>query len=183
MRQGIEPGQLTTHSDRGPAGTSLTVAQLLSNLGVERSLSRPRTSNDNPFSEAQFKTLKYCPEFPDRFGSYEDALAFCRLFFGWYNYDHRHSGIGYLTPAIVHSGKAPAILAARNDVLAAAFAAHPERFVRGAPRPATLPKAVWINQPQTGLLQVQVTLQNEEVQAELQPNHGLPTGRNTEVLQ
>jgi putative transposase len=126
---------------------SKTVAQLLGDLGVTKSHSRPHVSNDNPFSEAQFKTLKYRPDFPPRFGSFEDGLALCRAFFDWYNLDHRHSGIGMLTPAMVHYGQADSVLAGRQSVLAAAYAAHPERFVRGAPQVRPLPDAVWINPP------------------------------------
>ncbi len=146
-RQGIVPGQLTVHADRGSSMTSKAVALLLSDLGVTKSHSRPHVSNDNPFSEAQFKTLKYRPEFPDRFGSIEDARAFCRAFFNWYNTEHRHGGIGLLTPEDVHFGRAARRLAARAEVLAAAYAAHPERFVSGVPHPAALPTKVWINPP------------------------------------
>ena len=146
-RQGIVPGQLTIHADRGSSMKSKVVALLLTDLGVTKTHSRPHVSNDNPYSEAQFKTLKYRPEFPDRFGSIEDARAFCRAFFRWYNTEHRHSGIAMLTPADVHAGRADAKLAARADVLAAAFAAHPERFVGGLPQPAVLPAEVWINRP------------------------------------
>jgi putative transposase len=146
-KQQIEPGQLTLHSDRGPSMKSHTVAQLLATLGATKSHSRPHVSNDNPFSESQFKTLKYRPEFPDRFGSQEDAHGFCQGFFDWYHHEHYHSGIGLLTPAMVHYGHAPKILAARQDVLQVAYAAHPERFVCKPPSPLTLPEAVWINPP------------------------------------
>ena len=148
-RQGIAPGQLTLHADRGSSMTSKAVALLLSDLGVTKSHSRPHVSNDNPFSEAQFKTLKYRPEFPDRFGSIEDARAFCQAFFTWYNTAHRHSGIGMLTPDDVHCGRAARRLAARAEVLAIAYAAHPERFVRGLPQPDAPPTAVWINPPKS----------------------------------
>ncbi len=127
--------------------TSHGVAQLLATLGVTKSHSRPHVSNDNPFSESQFKTMKYCPEFPRRFGGYEDALSFCRRFFRWYNDEHYHSGIGLLTPATLHHGRAPAAVDARRKVLQAAYSAHPERFVRGVPKPPPLPTAVWINPP------------------------------------
>lgn len=147
QRQGIEPGQLTLHADRGSAPASKTVAQLLADLCVERSHSRPHVSNDNPFSESQFATMKGHPEFPDRFVSYEHAHSFCRSFFPWYNTEHRHSGITYLTPEMVHTGQAPLVLAQRAKVLEAAYAAHPERFVRRAPKPPALPEAVWINPP------------------------------------
>ncbi len=146
-KQQVEPGRLVIHSDRGPAMKSQTVAQLLATLGVTKSHSRPHVSNDNPFSESQFKTMKYRPDFPDRFGSQEDAHGFCRQFFHWNNHEHYHSGIGLLTPATVHHGRAPEVLAARQQVLQAAYAAHPERFVRKPPTPPTLPNAVWINPP------------------------------------
>jgi putative transposase len=146
-KQQVDGDRLTLHSDRGSSMKSKTVAQLLGDLGVTKSHSRPHVSNDNPFSEAQFKTLKYRPDFPGRFGSFEDGLALCRAFFDWYNLDHRHSGIGMLTPAMVHYGQADSVLASRQSVMAAAYAAHPERFVRGAPQVRHLPDAVWINPP------------------------------------
>ena len=145
--QAVQPGQLVVHADRGTSMTSKTVAQLLADLGVTKTHSRPHVSDDNPFSEAQFKTLKYCPEFPGRFGSPEDARAFCRPFFTWYNREHRHGGVGHLTPEDVHHGRAPSVVAARATVLEAAYQAHPERFVRGKPTPEQLPTAVWINPP------------------------------------
>jgi len=148
-KHGVERDQLTLHSDRGPSMKSLTVGQLLGSLGVTKSHSRPHVSDDNPFSEAQFKTLKYRPEFPARFGAFEDALSFCRTFFDWYNNEHRHSGIGMLTPAMVHYGQAESVLAGRQSVMAAAYAAHPDRFVRGAPKVRWLPDAVWINPPRS----------------------------------
>ena len=126
---------------------SKPVALLLADLGVTKTHSRPHVSNDNPFSEAQFKTLKYCPQFPERFGSLEDGRAFGQVFFPWYNQEHRHSGLGFLTPAVVHFGQAPTVRAQRQQVLAAAYAAHPERFVKGRSQPADLPRAVWINPP------------------------------------
>ena len=146
-KQGIEPGGLTIHADRGSPMKSQGVALLLGSLGITKTHSRPHVSNDNPYSEAQFKTLKYCPEFPDRFGSYEDALGFCHRFFGYYNHEHRHSGIGLMTPDTVHHGLAPQIVAARQDTLLNAYARHPERFVRQPPRPPRLPEAAWINPP------------------------------------
>ena len=145
--QGIEPGQLVVHSDRGSAPTARTLAQLHADLGVEISLSRPSVSNDNPFSEAHFKTVKYSPGYPDRFGGYEDAHAWCRGFFPWYNHEHRHSALAYLTPAQVHYGRAEAALEQRRRVLETAWSAHPERFPHGKPRVAPLPAAVWINPP------------------------------------
>lgn len=146
-RQGVLPGQLTIHADRGSSMRSKLVAQLLADLGITKTHSRPHVSNDNPFSEAGFKTLKYRPDFPDRFGCIEDARAHCVDFFAWYNGEHYHSGIGLLTPADVHYGRAPAIAEQRAAVLATAHAAHPERFTRGLPTPPALPTAVWINKP------------------------------------
>ena len=148
-KQAIAEAQLTVHADRGPAPASKGVAQLLADLSITKSHSRPYTSNDNPFSESQFRTLKYRPEFPARFGALEDARSYCRTFFHWYNTVHRHGGIGYCTPEDVHAGRAPARVAARTHVLTAAYAAHPERFVRGAPKPASVPQEVWINPPAT----------------------------------
>ena len=144
-QQAIEPGTLTVHADRGSSMTSKPVAFLLAELGVLKTHSRPYTSTDNPYSEAQFKTLKYRPEFPDRFDSIEHARAFCRTFFHWYNHTHRHSGIGLMTPAAVHHGQAKKLHAERARVLNAAYAATPERFVRRPPTPPQLPTAVWIN--------------------------------------
>jgi putative transposase len=146
-QQQITRGQLTIHADRGSSMTSKPVAFLLSDLGITRTHSRPYTSTDNPYSEAQFKTLKYRPGFPARFDSIEHARAFCREFFGWYNHQHRHSGIGLMTPATVHHGHAEQTHAARSHVLNAAYAATPERFVRRPPRPPALPTAAWINKP------------------------------------
>lgn len=147
QREGVEPGSLTIHADNGSSMASKPVAFLLADLGVTKSHSRPHTSNDNPYSEAQFKTLKYRPEFPDRFPSIEQARAFCRQFFSWYNDEHRHSGIGLLTPAMVHHGMADQITTRRAEVLANAYARHPERFKRGRPRPRTVTHSVWINRP------------------------------------
>ena len=147
-QQGIAPGQLTIHNDRGSAPTAKTLYQLHADLGVECSVSRPYVSNDNPYSEAQFKTLKYAPGYPNRFGSYVDALGYCRRFLPWYNEEHRHSGIAHLTPAAVHEGRGDEILAKRHEAMRAAYAAHPERFPNGTPRRATLPEAVWINPPE-----------------------------------
>jgi len=146
-RQGIGAGELTIHADRGTSMTSKPVALLLSDLGVTKTHSRPHVSNDNPYSEAQFKTLKYRPGFPDRFGSIEDARAFCRRFFEWYNQEHCHSGLGLHTPHDVHHGLAAARNAARQAVLGQAFVRNPERFVHGLPAPAEVPGAVWINKP------------------------------------
>ena len=146
-KQNIVDGQLTIHADRGSSMTSQPVAFLMADLGVTKSHSRPYVSDDNPYSESQFRTMKYRPEFPDLFGSIQDSRAFCQTFFAWYNDEHRHSGLGLLSPAMVHHGQASLILAQRQRVLDAAFLAHPERFVRGGPKPLPLPKEVWINKP------------------------------------
>jgi len=146
-KQGIGPHQLTIHADRGAPMRSKLVAELLADLTIGASHSRPRVSNDNPFSEAQFRTFKYRPEFPDRFGSLEHARGISHDLLTWYNDAHHHSGLNYLTPADVHYGRAPAILDLRHGTRLAAYAAHPERFVGGPPRPDTLPTAVWINPP------------------------------------
>jgi putative transposase len=147
LKQQIEPGHLTLHADRGASMTSKPVALLLADLGITKTHSRPYTSDDNPFSEAQFKTLKYRPDFPERFGSLEEARAFCQRFFPWYNGEHRHAGIGLMPPAAVHEGRAELLRTARHQVLLTAYAAHPERFVRKPPQPPHLPHAVWINPP------------------------------------
>ena len=146
-KQSVEPKVLTLHSDRGAPMTSQCTAQLLAELGVTRSLSRPQVSDDNPFSEAQFKTLKYHPGFPERFRGIDHATAYCRSFFPWYNTEHRHGGISMLTPHDVHHGRAQAMIEQRRRILENAWAAHPERFVRGCPEPSPLPEAVWINPP------------------------------------
>ena len=147
-KQKVDRNQLTLHADRGSSMASKPVAFLLADLGVTKSHSRPRCSNDNPFSEAQFKTLKYRPDFPERFGSIEDARMFCDRFFGWYAHEHRHSGIGLHTPADVHYGHAHEIREARGHVLDAAYLLTPERFVRKPPEPPKLPGTVWINKPE-----------------------------------
>jgi putative transposase len=147
-KERIEDGQeLTVHSDRGPSMTSKTLGQLLADLSITRSLSRPYTSNDNPFSEAQFRTLKYRPEFPDRFGSFQHGFAFLRPFFHWYNEEHHHGGIGFFTPGQVHRGEVALVLAQRERALAAAFLAHPERFKGRRPHAPAPAVAVWINPP------------------------------------
>jgi putative transposase len=155
IRHGIRPGDLIQHSDNGAAMISNTVNQLLIDLGVARSRSRPHVSDDNPYSESQFKTLKYSPGFPERFGSIEDARSFCRRYFHWYNHKHRHSGIGMMTPASVHEGRAEAIYEARQVVLDLAFQSHPERFTKGRPKPPALPGPAWINRPES--------LENEKI--------------------
>jgi len=147
-KEGIPPDQLTLHADRGSSMASKIVAQLLADLGVTKTHSRPHVSNDNPYSEAQFKTLKYRPDYPQAFGSVEDARAWTRGFVAWYNHEHHHTGLGLLTPAVVHHGQAEAMRKKRQVVLTAAQAAHPERFVRGEPRVPDVPSAVWINPPQ-----------------------------------
>jgi putative transposase len=145
--EGIEPGQVAVHSDRGPEMTAQSVVELLDSLGVTRSLGRPHVSDDNPYSEAHFRTVKYYRDFPERFGSLEDGEQFFRRFFPWYNCEHRHSGIAMLTPAIVHAGQAEAVLEARHRVMREAYAANPERFVKGEPKRERLPAEVWINRP------------------------------------
>lgn len=146
-REGINPDTLTLHSDRGPQMTGHTIAELLEDLGVTRSLSRPRTSNDNPYSEAQFKTAKYRPDYPDRFDSIDQARSWMRRFARWYNHEHYHSGIGYLHPADVHAGNADAVVAARQQVLDAAYTANPDRFRNQPPQAAQPPAEAWINKP------------------------------------
>lgn len=147
MKQEIEPGQLTIHADRGSSMKSKTVANLLVDLGVIKTHSRPHVSNDNPYSEAQFKTLKYCPEFPGNFGSIQDARTFCHSFFEWYNNEHHHSGIALMTPQQVHYGLADQIFTNRCETLAAAFMQNPLRFKNKMPTPEKPPEAVWINKP------------------------------------
>lgn len=147
-REGIDPDQLTLHADRGSAMTSKSFALLLADLGVTKTHSRPHVSNDNPFSEATFKTLKYRPDFPDRFGCEQDARAHCRRFFSWYNHEHRHGALGLCTPHEVHKNLANATREHRAAVLDAAFLAHPDRFTRGRPVPPSLPTEVWINKPE-----------------------------------
>ena len=146
-KQQIGHGQLTIHADRGSSMTSKPVAFLLADLGVTKTHSRPHVSDDNPYSESQFRTMKYRPDFPDRFGSIQDSRAFSQLFFSWYNQEHRHSGIALLTPAMVHYGQAGEVFQKRQLVLDAAYQAHPERFVRCPPKPLSIPKEVWINKP------------------------------------
>jgi putative transposase len=146
-KQDVDRDQLTIHADNGSSMASKPVAFLLADLGVTKSHSRPHTSNDNPFSESQFRTLKYRPDFPDTFGSLEDSRAFCQRFFSWYNTEHRHSGVAWHTPHNVHYGHAEIVQAKRADVLTAAYERNPERFVRHHPRPHALPAAAWINKP------------------------------------
>lgn len=146
-QQGVEAGQLTIHADRGSAMRSKPVAFLLADLGVTKTHSRPYTSTDNPYSEAHFKTAKYRPDFPEHFDSILHSRSWGRTFFPWYNDVHRHSALGLMTPAMVHYGQAEAVREKRSRILKAAYAAHPERFVRGLPQPPKLPEAAWINPP------------------------------------
>jgi putative transposase len=147
VKHNVAPGQLTLHADRGGPMKAKATALLLADLGVTKSHSRPYTSNDNPFSESHFKTLKYQPQFPQRFGCIEDAKTFCRSFFDWYNQDHHHAGIGLMTPDQVHYGQADEVYAARQKILDVAFQSNPERFVRKPPEPPLKPTAAWINPP------------------------------------
>ena len=149
LKQNIEPGQLTVHADRGSSMKSKAVAHLLADLGVTKTHSRPHVSNDNPYSEAQFKTLKYCPAFPEQFGSIQDARAFGQSFFHWYNKEHRHSGIALMTPEQVHYGLNEKVFNFRSQVLEQAFQKNPNRFKGEMPKPLPLPKAAWINKPST----------------------------------
>jgi putative transposase len=146
-REGITRAQLTVHSDRGRAMRSKCLANLYGELGVQSSFNRPHVSNDNPYSESHFKTLKYRPDYPERFGSIEDAHSHMQSFFDWYNTEHRHSGIAMLTPWQVHSGQADEIIRVRQATMNAAYAAHPERFVNGPPKVRAVPEEVWINKP------------------------------------
>ena len=148
VKQGIKPGKLTIHADRGSSMTSKPVAFLMADLGITKTHSRPHVSDDNPYSESHFRTLKYRPGYPERFGSLQDARSFSQEFFAWYNEEHRHSGIGLLAPAVVHHGLARAATERRQGVLDVAYREHPERFVRRAPKPPEVPKGVWINKPQ-----------------------------------
>ena len=149
QRQKIQPSSLTLHADRGSSMRSKSVAFLLADLGVTKTHSRPHVSNDNPYSEAQFKTMKYRPDFPGRFGCLADARAFCADFFAWYNNDHHHSGIGLLTPADVHHERVEQIISQRQSVLDTAYKKYPERFVAGHPTAKRPPMEVWINSPIT----------------------------------
>jgi putative transposase len=170
-KQNIAPGTLTLHADRGTSMRSKPVAALLVDLQVAKTHSRPHVSDDNPYSEAQFKTLKYRPDFPDRFGSIEDARAHCQQFFQWYNHEHRHGGIGLMPPAAIHDGSAVALTAQRTVTLAAAFIAHPLRFKGVAPKPPTLPTAAWINPPKPDSHALNAAAQtSSNIQSEGTPN-------------
>ena len=154
IKQDISYGQLTIHADRGSSMKSKCVAELMADMGVTKTHSRPHVSNDNPYSEAQFKTLKYCPKFPQRFGSIQDARSFCRDFFTWYNQEHRHSGIGLVTPQQIHYGIAQDIVDYRKEVLLSAFKDKPNRFKGKLPQPPALPKDAWINKPKSDVVRV-----------------------------
>jgi putative transposase len=154
LKQNIAPGQLTIHADRGSSMKSKVVAQLMADLGITKTHSRPHVSNDNPYSESQFKTLKYCPAFPDRFGCIQDARSFCQDFFTWYNKEHRHSGIGLMTPESIHYGFAEHLNENRSVVLWAAFQKNPQRFKGKILQPPELPTAVWINKPESENIRV-----------------------------
>jgi putative transposase len=181
LKQGIQEGQLTIHADRGSPMVSKTLAFLLVDLGIEKTHSRPRVSNDNPYSEAQFKTLKYRPEFPERFGSVQHARDVCRELLTWYNEEHHHSGLSLLTPAVVHHGRADAVFDVRYCARLAAYAQRPERFVNGPPRRECLSRAVWINRPENTTHQdAQISTQAAEVDSEVVRNS--PTrGRDAEL--
>jgi putative transposase len=163
QKQAIVAGSLTIHADRGTSMISKPVALLMADLGVTKTHSRPHVSDDNPYSESQFKTLKYRPEFPDRFGSIEDARAFCQGFFPWYNHDHHHSGIALLTPEMLHYGMAGEVIGQRQQVLNSAYARNPERFVRACPKPLPHPTAVWINPPTPALATEEISSASESV--------------------
>ena len=153
-KEEISADQLALHADRGSPMISKSVGQLLTDLEVAKSFSRPHTPDDNPYSEAQFKTMKYRPDYPDRFKSQDHARGWARDFIHWYNHEHYHNGLALMTPAMVHHGLAEAVYTHRQRVLQAAYEAHPERFVRGMPTPPALPKEVWINQPQSGTVEL-----------------------------
>jgi putative transposase len=158
LKQGIQAEQLTLHADRGSPMIARSLAMLLADLGVTKTHSRPHVSDDNPYSEAQFKTLKYCPDYPERFGCQIDARAWSRDFFDWYNHAHHHSALGLLTPADVHYGRAEEIIHQRQQVLQAAYQKNPERFVQGPPKPPELPTEVWINPPKKSAKDTQETI-------------------------
>lgn len=177
VKQGIQPEQqLTLHADRGSPMIAKSLVMLLADLGVTKSHTRPYTSQDNPYSEAHFKTLKYRPDYPDRFGCPADARGWSRAFFNWYNYEHHHSALGLLTPADIHYGRAAQVREQRQTVLRAAYEQHPERFVKGLPQPPDLPQAVWINPPQrTKAVMSDRTLAEPHPYAEHLPQAGTPS--------
>lgn len=161
IKEQIRPDQLTIHADRGPAMTSRSVSQLMGSLGISQSHSRPHTSNDNPYSESQFKTIKYHHDFPDRFDCFDHALGCCAHLFDWYNNHHRHWNLGLLTPAAVHTRASGGLLEKRRLVLEQAYAMHPERFVRGVPRPLRPAAEVWINPPGDQAMRRTIQLQRD----------------------
>jgi len=181
-RQNLDPKTLTVHADRGPAMKSQVLAFFLAGLGVTKTHSRPYVSNDNPYSESQFKTMKYRPEFPERFGCYQDAHRFLTEFFPWYNHEHHHSGLGYLTPYDVHYGLAQKRREQRAGVLKEAYERNPQRFVRGLPQPALLPAAAWINKPKEIPSPQSVQALNSSITAIEQKNsfHNCPITNATE---
>ncbi len=185
-KQEIGPHQLTIHADRGAPMRSTLVAELFADLSIDASHSRPRVSNDNPFSEAQFRTFKYRPEFPDRFGSLEHARTVSHDLFTWYNDAHHHSGLSYLTPADVHYGRAAATLAVRHRTRLAAYAAHPERFVQGPPRLEILPHAVWINPPATSTAQeapgTTIVTPDDPQHGRITESHGILEHQSTALI-
>jgi putative transposase len=173
VREGVEPHQLTLHADRGAAMTSKTLADLLGDLGVAKSHSRPTISDDNPYSESQFKTMKYGPTYPDRFASLDEARAWMRTFVAWYNHHHRHSGIAFLTLDVVHQGQAQAVLAQRQATLDAAYACHPERYPRGRPEAGMLPAQVGINLPRPSRAEASTPATTPAVAAPAPPCDGV----------
>lgn len=181
-RQNLDPNTLTVHADRGPAMKSQVLALFLAGLGVTKTHSRPYVSNDNPYSESQFKTMKYRPEFPERFGCYQDAHRFLTEFFPWYNHEHHHSGLGYLTPYDVHYGLAQKRREQRAGVLQEAYEKNPQRFVRGLPQPALLPTAAWINKPKEISRTESTEIMNSSMTAIEQKNgfHNCPVTNATE---
>jgi putative transposase len=171
-KQGVQEDQLTLHADRGGPMIAKSLALLLADLGVSKSHSRPYNSNDNPYSESQFKTMKYRPDYPDRFGSQPDARVWARSFFEWYNYEHYHSALGLMVPADVHYGRAETILQKRQNVLQSAYEKHPERFVNGPPSPPEVPEAVWINPPKKKGEKENVAVVAEAVELGGKSEHG-----------
>ena len=176
-KEGVERGTLTLHSDRGTSMRSRTVAEMLDDLGVAKTHSRPRTSNDNPFSESQFKTMKYSPFFPGNFLSVDEGRAFFHLFFGWYNSEHHHSGIAMMTPEVVHRGRVDEVLAVRQAALDAAHAVHPERFVNGAPRAQRPAAEVWINRPASQVVEPPSGVAEPPPEASVRPSPTRRVGR------
>ena len=191
FRQGIEPGTLTVHADRGSSMRSKLVAQLMADLGITKTHSRPHVSNDNPYSESNFKTLKYRPGFPDRFLNLDHARSVCGDVIDWYNHEHHHVGLGLLTPSDVHEGRADARIAERTRVLEQAYAVHPDRFTRGVPKPALPPKEVWINKPRIATIgsipgtTTQIDAQRSPRTSDLDPgsDRSTPDSRALELIE